>query len=480
MEVGGWTWDERNNFGRVEKQLDFASKVLSGVGDDFRSIGSKAYKGLGTTFPAYAASYLIDVFWLGQKRPSFMTFSRFLHLSAFICALGAAWYAGRLVYLGTGQRETSILAAVALLVTPVWIGYSFFNFKDVPVAAGLIATVYYAALCIETPRSRSISFFFIALLFLGAQKLPALALAVPSCVAVTFAVIQTRSARFLALFAVLSALFLVSLYLITPPSWQEPITFAIDYLKRASLHPDEGCQLAAGECIGRNHNGGAGYSAAKYLSLWYAVQLPVLLQVGLLAAIIIYIAQFRNSNPVKHLTFISLIWPISALVMRDSNLYDGIRHTLFLVPLAVTFVFVSIPGWFWLKWRPLIAAYAVFLLIDTVRLQPYGYVWFNEFARFYANESNYETDHWGFSLKEAADIGKDHRKPDEWVVGKPYHLVAPFVAEPHTRKLKVVPEDENYLLIAYTKNNNKPPARCKMLSQVTRPCVVPKMCEPRG
>jgi hypothetical protein len=268
--------------------------------------------------------------------------------------------------------------------------------------------------------------------------------------------------------AVLIVTFFILLYIVTPPSWQEPVTFLSSNLKYMSRHAWDGCTLTAGECIGRNHNDGAGYSAAKYLSLWYAVQLPVLLQIGLFAAIILYLRRFRELKPIKHLIFASLLWPICALAIRNSTLYDGIRHTLFLVPLAVSFVFVTIPGFFWLRWRAVLAVYAIFLLIDTVRLQPYGYVWFNELARFYANESNYETDYWGYSLREAANLGKVYRRPDEWIVGRPHHLVEPFVAKPHTSKVEVVPQGSSYLFVGYTRSSARRPSGCKMLGQVTR------------
>ena len=266
----------------------------------------------------------------------------------------------------------------------------------------------------------------------------------------------------------LIVVFLFLLYLVTPPSWLEPVTFLWCNFTYMSQHLYSWCTLTAGECIGRNFNDGAGYSAAKYLSLWYAVQLPVLLQVGLLAAIILYVVRFRESKLVKHLIFASLLWPISVLAIKNSTLYDGIRHTLFLLPLAVSFVFVSIPVWFWLRWRPFLAAYAVFLFIDTLKLQPYGYVWFNELARFYANESNYDTDYWGYSLKEAANLGKDNRRPNEWIIGHPHHLVAPFVPKPHTGKVERVPQGDSYLIVRYTRSNASAPSECEMLGQVMR------------
>ena len=149
-----------------------------------------------------------------------------------------------------------------------------------------------------------------------------------------------------------------------------------------------------------------GYSALKYLALWYAVQLPVLLQIGLVAAIVLYIRSFRTANLPKHVIAASLIWPITALAIGNSTLLQRVRHTLFLIPWRCHCSLPQIPERLWLWWRPWLAAYGVFLLINTVTLQPYGYVWFNEWARFFANETNYDTDYWGYSLREAATLAK--------------------------------------------------------------------------
>jgi hypothetical protein len=465
---GGLTWDENVHFWGVNSQWEFASNVLFGPGDQtFRSIPLDwAFYGLGTLLPVRVLSYVIDTIWFSQKNTFDKSFSLILHFSAFVCAVAASWYTGRLVHLATGQRGTSILAALALLVTPVWVGYGFFDYKDVPVAAGLIATVYYAAGFMTDRHSRTLAFFFAALLFLGAQKLAAIPLVLPACFSVALAVAQERSVRLLAIFAAQAIAFLVLLYLVTPPSWQEPVRFLLtNWQYMAHFPPGDKCTLTAGQCIGDP----AGYSALGYLGLWYAVQLPVLLQIGLLAAIVLYIRSFRTANPPKHLIAASFIWPITILGILNSTLYNGIRHTLFLLPLAVSLVFVNISEHFWLRWRPWLAAYGVFLLIDTVTLQPYGYVWFNEWARFFVNETNYSTDYWGYSLREAASLAQTLRGSNEWIVGYPGHLVESFVPERYAMDIAAVPQGSSYLLVVrYLYSKKRPSTGCTTVGQVQR------------
>jgi len=464
---GGLTWDERTHFAGTSSQLLFAKNVLFGPGDQtFRSIPwAWAFYGIGTLLPSRVLSYVIDTIWFSQKNTFDKSFSLILHFTAFVCAVAASWYTGRLVYLATGQRGTSILAALALLVTPVWVGYGFFDYKDVPVAAGLIATVYYAAGFMTDRHSRTLAFFFTALLFLGAQKLAAIPLALPACFSVAFAVAQERSARLLAIFAAQAIAFLVLLYLLTPPGWQEPVRFLLTNLQYMAQVPWDSCTLTAGQCIGPVNP--ADYSVLRYLGLWYAVQLPLLLQIGLLAAIVLYIRSFRTANLPKHLIAASFIWPIIMLGISNSHLYNGIRHTLFLLPLAVSLVFVNISEHFWLRWRTWLAAYGVFLLIDTVTLQPYGYVWFNEWARFFANETNYETDYWGYSLREAASLAQALRGSSEWIVGEPSHLVEPFVPERYATDIAAVPQGSTYLFVSLSPSASRSPTKT-IVGQVQR------------
>ena len=69
-----------------------------------------------------------------------------------------------------------------------------------------------------------------------------------------------------------------------------------------------------------------------------------------------------------------------------------------------------------------------------ITLQPYQYVWFNEVARFFANEKNYEIDFWGYSMREATIHARDRQGPTNWIIsprylGNPSHLAQIFLTE---------------------------------------------------
>jgi hypothetical protein len=125
-----------------------------------------------------------------------------------------------------------------------------------------------------------------------------------------------------------------------------------------------------------------------------------------------------------------------------------------------------------LKQRRWLACYFLFLLIDTWRLQPYQYVWFNEVGRFFASEKNYETDYWGYSMRQAAIHARYLQGPLEWVVSpkpnNPSHLVKIFITERFSTDLESVPLGATYLLVSSTRMNRQPSDGCDRVDYVSR------------
>jgi hypothetical protein len=70
---------------------------------------------------------------------------------------------------------------------------------------------------------------------------------------------------------------------------------------------------------------------------------------------------------------------------------------------------------------------------------PYNYVSFNLPTRMLADDSNFVTDLWGYSLKEAAQLPVVDSQPGLPVIAYPSHLVVPFLLNDHP---KVVGPDQ--------------------------------------
>jgi len=474
--TAGSAWDESEEFGKLQAQLAFAAKFLSGSSNlGFRSLpNDSAYYGLGSVLIPYALSYFVDMVWLRRAVHSYEhSYWVFLHILTFLCMIGAVIYTRRLVALVSGSRDVGIFSGLTLLLTPFWIGYGFIDYKDIPVAAGVIAATYYAVAFYEEGDQRASICFFVALFFIGIQKLAAIPLALPACTFVVIAALRSRSLRRLAAISSQAAICLLLLYLATPPAWPAPAEFAVASFVYSSQHTWAGCTLTAGQCIGRQAASGEGYSAIKYLVLWYGVKLPILVWIGLVGGVVLYIRSFRRLTAGHHLLAVALCWPIAALGLRNSTLYDGVRHVLFLTPLAVAVVFVFVPTFVWLRLRWALALYFLFLVADSLKLQPYQYVWFNEAARFFATEKNFETDYWGYSLREATSLASSERGSADWIVsqpggGNPSHLVRIYAGQRFAQGAGSVPPGATYYAVSVTRMNRQPPEHCHRVEYVTR------------
>jgi hypothetical protein len=113
------------------------------------------------------------------------------------------------------------------------------------------------------------------------------------------------------------------------------------------------------------------------------------------------------------------------------------------------------------------------MVTDMISLQPYQCVWFNEVARFFADEKNYETDFWGYSMREAAVHARGLQSQTDWVIspnypGNPGHLAKIFLTERFSTDAAPVLPGATYFLVSSTRMNTQPPKECDSVDYVTR------------
>ena len=95
----------------------------------------------------------------------------------------------------------------------------------------------------------------------------------------------------------------------------------------------------------------------------------------------------------------SIIIPI-LLIFTNVNLYDEIRHILFLIPLFLFLGLVSL--YFFSKKIFLIGGFlsiSLFLL-ENIKIHPYQYIWFNTPSRLIDLTNKFELDYMGISGRE--------------------------------------------------------------------------------
>ena len=158
----------------------------------------------------------------------------------------------------------------------------------------------------------------------------------------------------------------------------------------------------------------------SYLPTLLALQLPEVLLVLLLAAVVVtFMSLSRNDVPAKRKTIMLMLTlaatlPLVIAMVKRPALYNGIRHFIFVIPpMAVLAGVAFARGMDWLSenrraWQPAaVAVFALGLLLplsEMIRLHPYQYTHFNHIAGTVRTADNYfMLDYWGLALKQASD-----------------------------------------------------------------------------
>lgn len=468
--IGGGTWDEVIHREGAELQIAVGGGWLAGEATTFRSIRHDlAFYGMVPI--GLVAGF--DAAWQAMTGGALSARAYGIALHALTFVLYGI--SGLVVFSGLRREAqyplTPWLGAAFLLLYPLWLGYGLMDYKDVPTAVALLLLVYCSARALADGDGlvRWTTFAALATIALGGTKLAALAFGVVPWVALAIAAFRRRR---WALPVVAGIATLAGLVLVTPASWPEPVAFFRSAIELMSRHPWPGCIITAGTCIGPSHDD---WSAGQYLFDWAIVQMPLVVILGILPAIVF--ALWRGG--IGRIAAATLLFSLGAIVVRNASLYDGLRHVVFAIPLVVIVLFVALDALLASLRR--IAGIAVLALIgmelatfaiDDVRMFPYNYVYFNLAARGGIDPSAYETEYWGFSLHEAVAKARSGGRELRHLAGYPAHLVAASLADRpgigSVDDLRNGGHTGRYVLVSLTRRDKRPPAACKTIAKVSR------------
>lgn len=469
--TGGITWDEVVHRNGAMAQFAVGGNWLAGEPADFREIAvDLAFYG---TIPIAIATVL-DSVWRGLfgAGMSTLTFGIWLHALSFL------HYAATVAVVFAALRAASTnaivpwLGASFLALYPLWLGLGLFDYKDVPTATFVLLVVYFAGRALAAEGRdfvRWTVFAALATVALGGTKAAAVSLMIVPWVALSWAAFARR--RWTLPFSAAAGIVL-GMVAVTPAAWAEPIAFFRAAVELMSRHPWRGCTLTNGVCLSPS---GENWSAIHYLWRWAIVQLPLTMIVGLIPALVI--ALWRGGT--GRLAAATLIFTIAAILLRNTTLYDGLRHLAFAIPLAVVVLFFGI-DYALARWgRP--AAIAIFALvglematfaIDDVRMFPYNYAYFNLAARGGIDESRYETDFWGFSGRETVVKARDEHAVRRPIAGSPPQVFAVGFA-PSDRvwtpaALRESGKTGTYTHFRLSRGRPRPATACKTVAETRR------------
>lgn len=342
--------------------------------------------------------------------------------------------------LAVGRALQSPLAGASAwaltMVTPVYLGSSHVNFKDMPVAAGL-SLISAGMIMSFVGCSRERWIYGVTLTTLGASiALGArvatwpLVLGIMLGSVVVYAILTKRrnesiSRLFPTLAAVLasSSVTLLLLWVTNPFARLNLRVWLFDSVAVMSDYPIGQIVRVAGSDVA------ATQLPWWYLPAWLFAQLPLLTLLVLLwtvLCIIASVATFRWSIPRSRLVVLTplfiqgVLLPL-AILGSGSVIYDALRHLLFMFPALMAIAAIGVATLeriatnqeVWLSSVALSAAVAVVIasLWASVRWMPYSYAFINPIAGWDTSERNWELDYWGVTAIEGLRLLKEAGYP---------------------------------------------------------------------
>lgn len=365
--------------------------------------------------------------------------------------------AGALLILFTGLitiqlagYPAGILALLFMFFSPRILGHSFNNLKDIPFALGYVIAIWGTLKSmINFPRLRFFPFLGICLGIALAFGIRAGGLIlIPIVFLFSFLNwVQNYSAKdLLKSTAFLSGLRLAGILLVCvivayvlgilywPYALQNPFKNPIESLKMMTHY----------EVSIRTVFNGEWYWSEKlpwfYGIKWIIISNPIIILAGF---VIQFIFIKKKPWPIISLLLFAVLFPIIWTIIKNSNLYGGWRHLLFIYPILVA---LSAASWIWMKelstskiWKGAVYVILFIGLIGPARHiaknHPLEYVYFNQLSGG-TNKSigRYETDYYFHAIKPAMDWLDEYLLKEEYEV--PPIIASNFLVDEYSGQMK--------------------------------------------
>ncbi|MCK5134355.1 MAG: tetratricopeptide repeat protein [Bacteroidales bacterium] len=366
------------------------------------------------------------------------------HVMVAITGAAAILVTGLLVKLFAGYAG-GWLALVLMFLSPRFLGHSFNNPMDVPFAFGYIFTIYHIILFLKKlPRISTRSAIWIALGigWTNGIRIGGLVL-IPYMFMFTglYLLIHKWPWKFFSAgwwrFALkgVVTLVLISLagYLLSLFTWPYALQDIIN-------HPIQSFKVMSNIQVSIRvvYDGMVYWSDHlpwHYIPKNILISVPVIILLGWMASSITWrIDRKDNQGFWYFLLWFTVLFPVVFVIYRESNVYGGWRHIMFIYPsmLALASIAISrlirLGGNGWIKY-PVILVLAAGLfhpLRHIIRNHPNTYIYFNEWSGgINKTFGTFETDYYTNSLKPASDYFIDHILPEiDTASGQPVRIVS--------------------------------------------------------
>lgn len=332
-------------------------------------------------------------------------------LTIVVTALFAAYLAG---------YSAAILVLLLFAVSPVFMGHSQNNLKDIPFALAYISSIYFSmklAFQEEKPKKSTILFLILSIaLAIGIRVGGILVLFYYGLFLIIRTISDWISWRGLDWPSVKKSVILfiavsISGYLLALALWpyalQNPLINPWKSYLMMTHFPTTVRQIFEGNFDWSD------FHPWYYLPKYMAITIPIVVLTGLA----LFLANFRK----KHDTVVkwqlgllafTILFPVSFVILKNSNLYGSWRHFLFVYPAIVLFSALGIQAFLTrFRIRILNISAAAILLIFAfhpvkfmVANHPLYYLYYNQLVGGLKGAyGNYETDYYYESMREGAE-----------------------------------------------------------------------------
>lgn len=306
------------------------------------------------------------------------------------------------------KRIPALLLALLVYSTPRIFGHSFINSKDIPFLVMYIISTYAVLTYLKKTSYATLIFVSISCALLVCFRIPGIIIPLLFAALLIFKSVQNKKLDYIKHLLIFTTITIAGTYAFWPYLWQNPIPRFVESFKTMSAFPWEDFVLFEG-----NYYPGPRLPH-HYLFKWFYISVPIFYLIVILAGLgsFIYLLAkhfirfFHHDLKILFL-ILSIIGPITAVILFRSIVYDDWRHLYFIYPNLLLISIWSILGIItYKKIRALFFTTAFlavsFSIVQIIKLHPYQQTFFNAMAGKNPAE-NYDIDYWGSSYKQALE-----------------------------------------------------------------------------
>ena len=368
------------------------------------------------------------------------------------------------------KKEEAYCASIVFGFSPIWLGHSFFNYMDINLAFFFLSSSYFLFKLnfSKKIKNKYICLYLLSLLGIGVTRPQIL----PIFFLLSISVLIFKKIKFLD-YIKYGLITLLLLYVMTPQSWPDPILWIKNVYIDNLAGQWSGCSQTNNQCIGKTHS--ENWSALKYLYLWLSAKTPFLIFIS-------FFFLFLKRDKKQFFIFFIFLLPFLIIIFKNLNIYNGIRHFLFLIPIIYLISFRNFLLYVKNKRIKLITFLLLFtsLVFDNLSLYPYNYTYLNYQTRYNAiseiknnNELfalSYELDYWGYSLKESIKKLEKYSNSEKIFIDFPKYW-DPVILPLSNKLIKKNEKTKIYYYISPiygAGNGRKVPDNCKLVDTTSR------------